>query len=272
MSETYTITQVERSKWTVQRESDGQYLTSTWGWQSRSYYFQTRAAARKAKDAIVPVRKGRGKARKQPKALPEPLMTDITVILDCSASMHDIAASTQSGFNEFLTGQKKAEGFARMTLIRFAGPETYSADYAGVDVEDVYPLSGYDPSGRSTAMLDAIGRTLNNTSVLPRDKTLIVIITDGLENSSRQYNREQIRRLIEAKRALGWEFLFLGANQDAVLTGEGLGISKSNSLTYAANAVGTQSAYRSVTNQAAIFRAGGMLGFSADDRSKSIGT
>jgi hypothetical protein len=174
--------------------------------------------------------------------------TDITIVLDRSGSMEAVADDTIGGFNRFLLDQKQAPGDGVFTLVQF--------DHEYEFVHRAAPLAGVQPLTRKTfvprghtALLDAIGRTLNDTferlsktdeSQLP-DSVIFVILTDGHENASREFSRETVFRQISQRREQGWNFVFLGANQDAIESGAGLGINAGSSLSYAANARGTSS-------------------------------
>lgn len=200
--------------------------------------------------------------------------TDITIILDRSGSMQSIKADTIGGFNNFLAEQKKLPGRANLTLIKF--DHEYDVAYAGVSIAGAMPLtdSTFEPRG-STALLDAIGRTIDDAGArlraLPEKdrpgKVIMVIITDGMENSSRKFSRTHVSEKIAHQRAqYNWEFLFLGANMDAVQVAKDYSISPDFAMTYAANQVGTASAYFSAGTSLRSFRAGNSAAFTAEDR------
>ena len=143
---------------------------------------------------------------------------------------------------------------------------------------DARPLDGetFVPQG-STALLDAIGRTINDTGKrLERmaedqrpEKVIFVVLTDGEENASREFSAEKVNDMITHQRdAYKWEFVFLGANQDAITTASRLGIQPQNALTYAANSVGTKQAYRSLSANMLKMRSGATsdMGFTDEDR------
>jgi hypothetical protein len=165
-------------------------------------------------------------------------LTSITVILDRSGSMAVIDADTVGGFNTFVDEQKKAAGEATMTLIRF--DDQYGVDYLDKPVKDVPTLRSVEPRGW-TAMYDAIGKGINELgeklAKLSEEKrpgrVVFVIITDGQENASKEFKLDQIKSLIERQTKLyNWQFTFLGAGQDAVLSGTMMGISAGNSATF----------------------------------------
>lgn len=188
--------------------------------------------------------------------------TEIIVILDKSGSMSIIKNDAIGGFNEFVESQKKEPGTANVTLVLFN--HEYQLVYEGVDIQKVEILSEatYVPSG-NTAMNDAIGKTINQVgtrlSNTPEDqkpeKVLICILTDGEENASREYTQSQIAELVKhQEEKYSWKFIFLAANQDAVLAGGKIGISKDSTLNFVANSEGTTKGYRSMSKMSSNYR------------------
>ncbi len=179
-------------------------------------------------------------------------LTEITIVLDRSGSMSNVVADTVGGYNTFIETQRKANiGECRVSLAQF--DDLYEIVYMGIPVEKVGPLT-FMPRG-STALLDAIGKTIAATgeryAKMPEaerpGKVLFVIITDGGENASKEYNRTKINEMIRVQRdSFSWDFIFLGANQDAIATGADLGLGMSKTMTYASNAQGTSDAFASV--------------------------
>lgn len=162
--------------------------------------------------------------------------TDITFVLDRSGSMHTIRDQVARGVADFLADRRAEPGPFRVSLFRFN--ERCEAVYAGLPLADVPPLA-LEPFG-NTALLDAIGEVIAATRLRlaatgdPARRVVIGIITDGQDNRSRRYTRAAISDLIEAQEAVeGWEFYYLGSNQDAVEVGTGLGVDAARSLTYA---------------------------------------
>lgn len=202
--------------------------------------------------------------------------TDITVVLDRSGSMASVADDTIGGFNRFLDDQKKAPGTATLSLHQF--DDVFETPIKAQDVKQVPDLTNktFVPRG-STALLDAIGRSIGDTgsrleSVSENDraeKVVFVIITDGHENASREFTNQKVFDMIQHQRdKYSWEFVFLGANQDAIKSAVNLGMSAKNSMTYASNAVGTRAAFQSASSNLRAFRSGDAkcMAFSDQDR------
>ena len=191
------------------------------------------------------------------------LVTEIVCIIDKSGSMHSIKNDAIGGFNTFIEEQKKLEGKANVSLVLFN--TEYSPVYYNKPLNEVESLNEktFQPVG-GTALLDAIGRTLNELmtkegSEIAPDKYLVVILTDGEENSSREYTNEAIKKIIEDLRAKGnWEFAYLGANQDAFSVAGGMGISVSNSMNFTADSKDTQILYRKMSKMSASYRSSAM--------------
>jgi hypothetical protein len=163
----------------------------------------------------------------------------INFVLDKSGSMGGIEDATISGFNEFKNDQAHEDGEAFFTLTFF--DTSFSTVCEAVPVREVPDLSRqtYQPDG-CTALYDAIGHTLRITDDFvvahKPDQVLFVIMTDGMENSSREYSREQIFRLIQDRQKLnGYEFIYMGANQDSYAVGMDMGLREGRTLDYAAS-------------------------------------
>jgi uncharacterized protein YegL len=192
--------------------------------------------------------------------------TEIVIVLDRSGSMSSIIEGTLQGFNTFLKEQKNAAGEAFMTLVQF--DDRYQIDYHGINAKHVADLNKdtYVPRGM-TALHDAIGKTINELKT--ERPVIFVIITDGLENASREFNGTSVKALIEAKTKLGWKFVFMGANQDAVATGEKLGMDRKMSMTYTADNAHASTAFRNVASNTARYRgamADGLVGLQAEEK------
>lgn len=184
--------------------------------------------------------------------------TLIAVILDESGSMGSCRDATIAGFNEFVQGQRAATGAgeAYLSLIKFDAPHIKTV-YENVNVKEVAPLSHatYTPNG-GTNLMDAIGQTLNRINQLlsahaqaDRPGVLVVIITDGAENASREYSGEQIKEMVKTAEAADWTFTFLGANVDAFHMGSTFGMNASNSVNYS---TASMAATMGVLNEATV--------------------
>lgn len=204
--------------------------------------------------------------------------TDINIVLDRSGSMDSIKDDTIEGVNTFLADQKALPGEATFTLAQF--DHEYETIYEAEKLSSVKPLDGttFVPRGR-TALLDAIGRTINATGKrladLPEherpEKVIFVIVTDGQENDSKEFrDRTKINEMITHQReSYAWEFVFLGANQDAIAVAGSIGITRSASMTYAANATGVSHAFAAISKNMASYRAGGQVrGFAFDEEDR----
>lgn len=181
-------------------------------------------------------------------------LTEIVFILDRSGSMGGLETDTIGGFNAMLERQKKAEGEALLSTLLFSNETEVLHDRA--DIRQVEPLSLQDYRvGGSTALLDAIGGAIRHIGKLHRETrpeerpahTLFVITTDGQENASRRYGYAELKRLLERqKERYGWEFLFLGANMDAVAAASRFGIDADRAVRYHCDSAGIALNYEAV--------------------------
>ena len=193
-------------------------------------------------------------------------LTEIVFILDRSGSMSGLEADTIGGFNAMIEKQKKAAGKALISTVLFDHVSTVLHDR--VPLERVEPMTDRDYTVRgSTALLDAIGgaiRHIANVHKYAREEdrpmhTLFVITTDGMENASRNYDIETVRRMIRRQKKQGWEFLFLGANIDAVKTAGSFGIGADRAVNYHADQAGTQLHYEVLSDAICSVRASAPL-------------
>ena len=194
-------------------------------------------------------------------------LTELVFILDKSGSMMGLEKDTIGGYNSMLEKQKAVEGQCRITTVLF--DHDYELLHDRIDLEAVGPISGKEYQvGGSTALLDAIGRTIHkianvqkNTAKEHRaEKILFVIITDGEENSSREYSAQKVKDLIEKQKTkYDWEFIFLGANIDAVETAGRFGIAPDRAVDYSADSQGTKLNYDAMSKTVAGFRATGAV-------------
>lgn len=178
-------------------------------------------------------------------------LTEIVFILDRSGSMSGLESDTIGGFNAMIGKQKKAPGEALVSTILFDNVSEVIHDR--INIRDIKPMTDSEYCVRGcTALLDAIGGAIHHignvhkyarTEDVP-EHTLFVITTDGMENASRRYDSERVKQMIERQKARhGWEFLFLGANIDAVETAGRFGIGADRAVNYHADRAGTQLNY-----------------------------
>ena len=179
--------------------------------------------------------------------------TEIIFLIDKSGSMSRLTNDTSEGFNGFVTSQKD-DTKTLLTTVLF--DTTWKTLHNGVDVYEIEPMTTKDYiAGGGTALLDAIGETINNVQdrhdELGENKpnnVLFVITTDGEENSSRKFTKAQINKMIKHQtNGHGWTFMFLGANMDAVSEAASLGISRDYAVDYAWSAQGTSAVYDTIT-------------------------
>ena len=191
-------------------------------------------------------------------------MTELVFILDRSGSMSGLETDTIGGFNSMLAQQKKEAGEALVSTVLFANDSTVIHDR--LPLSEVPPLTEkeYFTCG-CTALLDAVGGTIHHIGNIHKyarredvpEKTMFIITTDGYENASRRYSYETVRRMIERqKEKYGWEFLFLGANIDAVETAKHFGISEDRAVNYHSDSVGTRLNYEVVSCAITSMRSG----------------
>jgi hypothetical protein len=174
-------------------------------------------------------------------------LTDITFVLDRSGSMQSIKSATIESFNRFVHSQRTGDGTAQMSLVQF--DDHYEQNYQAISIETTPDLNEvtYVPRA-STALLDAIGRTIQLTGErlkeMPENErpgtVVFVILTDGYENASREYTLPRVNDMIREQRdKYSWQFIFLGANQDAIATAARMGMGAGQSMTFAASPAGT---------------------------------
>ena len=194
-------------------------------------------------------------------------LTELVFILDKSGSMAGLESDTIGGFNAMIGRQKRAQGDALVSTVLFSNDSTVVHDR--VDVRRIRPMSEKQYRvGGCTALLDAIGDAIHHIGNVhkyarPEDvpeHTLFVITTDGMENASRRYTASQIRRKIERQKAkYGWEFMFLGANIDAVETARNFGIGEDRAVSYRSDPEGTRLNYDVIGEAVAHMRENAVL-------------
>jgi Mg-chelatase subunit ChlD len=201
--------------------------------------------------------------------------TEIVIIIDNSGSMAPLASSTVEGYNSFVAEQKLVPGEARLTTILFNSTSGNLLLHNRKDIQAAKLIKGILPNG-TTPLHDAIGHAIDNTgnilsSLEEEDRpgrVIFVIITDGEENSSTEYKGKQINEMINHQREkYSWEFVFMGANQDAIAAGVTLGVDDSRSFNVVASAAGTKSMYQSIGSSMRNYRLTGNFTPEDDDES-----
>jgi len=203
-------------------------------------------------------------------------LTEIVFILDRSGSMSNLTNDTIGGFNSFVETQKQEDGEAVLTTVLF--DDQYEVLHDGVDIKSVEKLTNKQYFARGmTALLDAIGKTINTVGERlskteendKPSKVIFVITTDGQENSSREFTQAKVKEMIELQtNQYNWQFLFLGANIDAVDTAQNFGIQGQFASNYTASSVGTDSLYSTLSKSVASYRSVGEIDNSWKDEIK----
>jgi|JFJP01.1.fsa_nt_gi hypothetical protein len=186
--------------------------------------------------------------------------THIICILDQSGSMSNIMSDSIGGFNAFLKKQKELPDEATITVALF--DDKYKLLYDNIDIKKAEELTSavWYPQGM-TALYDAIGKTINvekrNFEILGNEapaKVLCVIVTDGEENSSKEYKLEDVKKLIKSCEKDNWNFMYLAANQDAFAVGTSFGVSAGNTFNYTASAAGVANMSATLNNASVSYR------------------
>ena len=174
-------------------------------------------------------------------------LTEIVFILDRSGSMSGLEADTIGGFNAMVEKQKKEEGEALLSAVLFDNDS--QVIYDRVDIRKVEPMTDRQYQvGGCTALLDAIGGAVHHMANVHRyareedrpGRTVFVITTDGMENASRRYTYREVQKMVKHEQEkYGWEFLFLGANMDAIAAARSFGIREDRAVRYACDSAGT---------------------------------
>lgn len=189
-------------------------------------------------------------------------LTEIVFILDRSGSMSGLEADTIGGFNSLIQKQKKEEGEAFVSTILFDDRTEVLHDRENILNVEALTDKQYYVRG-CTALLDAIGGAIHHIGNVHKyareedrpEKTLFIITTDGMENASREYNYDKVKKMVERQQEeFGWEFLFLGANIDAIKTAGNFGIKASRAVNYECDAAGTQLNYEVLDKTVSMIR------------------
>jgi uncharacterized protein YegL len=195
-------------------------------------------------------------------------LTELVFILDKSGSMAGLEADTIGGFNAMIERQKQANGEARVSTVLFSTQSTVIHDR--VDLRKIEPLTRRQYFvGGCTALIDAIGGAIHHIGNVHKyareedrpEHTIFVITTDGMENASRAYTSDEVKAMVQRqKEKYGWEFLFLGANIDAVETAAHFGIGEDRAVTFHNDSVGQALNYAEVSVAVSQVRANAPLG------------
>ena len=182
-------------------------------------------------------------------------ITELVFILDRSGSMSGLESDTIGGFNSMIEKQKKQDGECYVSTVLFDNVSEVLHDR--VKLSDIKPMTDKEYTVRgSTALIDAIGGAIHHIGNVHKyirnedvpEHTVFVITTDGMENASHKYSSDKVKSMIERqKERYGWEFLFIGANIDAVETAARYGIDRDRAVNYNADEVGTNIVYESIS-------------------------
>lgn len=201
-------------------------------------------------------------------------LTELVFILDKSGSMAGLEGDTIGGFNSMLKKQKTLDGECHITTVLFDNRYELLHDRSDIQAVNSMTTKEYQVGG-STALLDAIGITIQKLISVQRntakeyraEKVMFVIITDGEENASREFTADKVKAMIEHEREkYGWEFVFLGANIDAVETAGRFGIAADRAVDYVPDSAGTELNFHAMSEAVASFRAVGAVPMAALDR------
>ena len=191
-------------------------------------------------------------------------LTELVFILDRSGSMHGLEADTIGGFNSMLEKQRNAQGDALISTVLFDDEMIVLHDRVPINQMRAMTDKDYFVGG-CTALLDALGGAIHHIGNVHKyarnedvpEHTLFIITTDGMENASTRYTAQRVKQMIERqKERYGWEFLFLGANIDAVETARSFGIGADRAVNYCCDAAGTKLNYDTLSEAVVRVRAG----------------
>lgn len=210
----------------------------------------------------------------------KPQYTHIAIVLDKSGSMMKVKDDTIGGYNSFIANQKELPGTATVSTTLFNTYTHISEDFTPIEsVKEMNSLN-YVPS-HQTALFDAVGITIDSIGKKLADmaeedrpeSVMMVIMTDGFENASREFNSAKIKEMIDHQTSkYNWEFVFMGANQDAILSANSMGIKSNSALTYSHDSAGVHEGFASLNEHTMSYRAAvgeaKAFAFTEEDRKK----
>ena len=190
--------------------------------------------------------------------------TKLWFLIDRSGSMSRLTQDVIGGFNTFIAEQAQGPGGVRLTLVQFDSQAPFEVIHDAALVEEVPPLTTetYRPRG-GTPLLDAIGELISHADrrigirsrdERPAEDQLVVIFSDGLENASHRFDRARVAELISTRHEAGWEFVFMGANQDSYLEAGRIGVAEESISNFDATAAGTAAAFQSISRATSEYR------------------
>ena len=193
-------------------------------------------------------------------------LTELVFILDRSGSMSGLESDTIGGYNSFLEKQKEEDGSCLVSTVLFNQHSKVIHDRVDLVKIEKMERKDYLASG-TTALIDAMGDAIHHIKNVHKyirkedvpANTIFVIITDGLENASHKYSSDDVKKMVEQQKEKGWEFLFLGANIDAVETARTYGIAEDRTSDYLCDEVGIEKNFDALSKSVKSFRACGMI-------------
>ena len=182
--------------------------------------------------------------------------TCVLIIGDRSGSMALLLPEAVGGFNNFLHDQQKLNTKVELTFVLF--DDQYEVICRNTLCQNVADMTVETWKARGmTALLDAIGKGIADFTPDPKDKVVVVIITDGQENSSKEYKKDDVKKLIEEKEKFGWKFIFLASDLSTIADAVSFGISAGSTYAFTANAVGTMRSYDAVSRTVSCYAING---------------
>ena len=193
-------------------------------------------------------------------------ITELVFILDKSGSMAGLESDTIGGFNSMIEKQKKEEGKALVSTYSFNHENNLIHDRLDLGQVNKLTDKDYVASG-TTALIDAMGEAISHIEMIHKyarkedvpENVMFIITTDGFENSSSKYTSDQVKKMVSAKKDLGWKFIFLGANIDAVETAKQYGIDKEMAVTYTNDSDGIDLNFEAITSAISNTRRSGKI-------------